>query len=144
MFKKEGRRSLFLKVFLSICQTLGVRLSFVKFTEIHTSMAFNGFMRLDAIFVYHRFLPIQHFLTYKSFAHCTFLLIYHLFLSASTFITWSVIRQKGEFQNGCFKKTKHAKFSEKRTFLTPLYTHVRVHLPILFITYAFINLVFMS
>ena len=31
----------------------------------------------------------------------------------------SVIRQKGESQNGCFKKTKHAKFSEKRAFLTP-------------------------
>ena len=30
----------------------------------------------------------------------------------------SVIRQKGESQNGCFKKTKHAKFCEKRTFLT--------------------------
>ena len=28
-----------------------------------------------------------------------------------------VIRQKGESQNGCFKKTKHAKFSEKRNFL---------------------------
>ena len=35
-----------------------------------------------------------------------------------------VIRQKGESQNGCFKKTKHAKFSEKRTFLTLWYTHV--------------------
>ena len=32
---------------------------------------------------------------------------------------WSVMRQKGESQNGCFKKTKHVKFSEKRTFLTP-------------------------
>ena len=31
----------------------------------------------------------------------------------------SVIRQKGESQNGGNKKTKHAKFSEKRTFLTP-------------------------
>ena len=31
----------------------------------------------------------------------------------------SVIRQKSESQNGCFKKTKQAKFSEKRTFLTP-------------------------
>ena len=30
-----------------------------------------------------------------------------------------VIRQKGQSQNGCFKKTKHVKFSEKRTFLTP-------------------------
>ena len=29
--------------------------------------------------------------------------------------------QKGRSQNGCFKKTKHAKFSEKRTFLTPWY-----------------------
>ena len=29
----------------------------------------------------------------------------------------SVVRQKGESQNGCFKKTKHVKFSEKRTFL---------------------------
>ena len=27
--------------------------------------------------------------------------------------------QKGKSQNGCFKKKKHAKFSEKRTFLTP-------------------------
>ena len=26
----------------------------------------------------------------------------------------SVIWQKGESQNGCFKKTKHAKFSEKK------------------------------
>ena len=41
--------------------------------------------------------------------------------------TLSVIRQKGESQNGCFKKTKHAKFSEKRTFLTPWYAHVRVY-----------------
>ena len=32
----------------------------------------------------------------------------------------SVIRQKGESQNGCLKKTKHVKFFEKRTFLTPL------------------------
>ena len=37
-----------------------------------------------------------------------------------------VIRQKGESQNGCLKKTKHAKVSEKRTFLTPWYAHVCV------------------
>ena len=37
-----------------------------------------------------------------------------------------VIRQKGESQNGCFRKTRHAKFSEKRTFLTPWYA--RVHM----------------
>ena len=37
-----------------------------------------------------------------------------------------VMWQKGESQNGCFKKTKQIKFSEKRTFLTPWYAHVRV------------------
>ena len=36
----------------------------------------------------------------------------------------SVIKQKGESQNGSFKKTKHAKSSEKLTFLTPWYAHV--------------------
>ena len=30
-----------------------------------------------------------------------------------------VIREKGESQNGCFKKTKYAKFSEKQKFFTP-------------------------
>ena len=29
------------------------------------------------------------------------------------------IKQKGELQNGRYKKTKHAKFPEKWTFLTP-------------------------
>ena len=38
----------------------------------------------------------------------------------------SVIRQKGKSQNGCFKKTKHGKFSEKRAFFTPWYAHLRV------------------
>ena len=33
----------------------------------------------------------------------------------------SAIRQKCESQNGCYKKIKHAKFPEKRTFLTPWY-----------------------
>ena len=40
--------------------------------------------------------------------------------------TSSVIRQKGESQNGCFKNTKQAKFSEKRTFLTPLIRTLRI------------------
>ena len=31
----------------------------------------------------------------------------------------SAIRQKSESQNGCYNKTKHAKFYEKRTFLNP-------------------------
>ena len=30
-----------------------------------------------------------------------------------------VMRQKGESQNGGYKKTKHVKFSEKLTFFTP-------------------------
>ena len=41
-------------------------------------------------------------------------------------INSSVIRKKGKSQNGCFKKTKHVKFSEKRLFLTPWYPHVCV------------------
>ena len=40
----------------------------------------------------------------------------------------SLIRQKAEFQNRCFKKTRDAKFSEKWTFLTPWYAHVRVRI----------------
>ena len=44
-----------------------------------------------------------------------------------TFICpFAIIRQNGESQNGCFKKTKHAKFSEKRTFLPPG-THTYEH-----------------
>ena len=31
----------------------------------------------------------------------------------------SVIRKKGESQNGVNKKTKHTKFSEKQIFITP-------------------------
>ena len=34
-----------------------------------------------------------------------------------------VISQKSECRNGCYKKTKHATFSEKRLFLTPWYAH---------------------
>ena len=33
--------------------------------------------------------------------------------------TWSLIRRKGESQNGGNKKTKYTTFSEKRTFLNP-------------------------
>ena len=35
-----------------------------------------------------------------------------------------VVRQKGEPENGCYKKAKHVKISEKRTFLTPWYADV--------------------
>ena len=35
----------------------------------------------------------------------------------------SVTRQKEQSQNGCYKKTKHTKFSEKQAFL--MYVHVR-------------------
>ena len=39
----------------------------------------------------------------------------HKLVKASSLL---VIKQKGKSQNG-YSKTKHAKFSEKRTFLTP-------------------------
>ena len=36
----------------------------------------------------------------------------------------SIIRQTGEYQNGCYKKTKQCKYSGKATFLTPWYVYV--------------------
>ena len=38
----------------------------------------------------------------------------------------SVIRQMGESHDGCYKETKHAKFSKKQTFLTPWYARVLI------------------
>ena len=43
-------------------------------------------------------------------------------------ITLAVIRQKGESQNGCYKKTKHAKLPKKRKVLNPQYPHLRVRI----------------
>ena len=40
----------------------------------------------------------------------------------------SVTSQNDEFQNGCFKKTKYANFSEKRTFLNFWCAHARVRI----------------
>ena len=37
----------------------------------------------------------------------------------------SGIRQKGQSQNSCFKKTKHAKSSKKQAFPTPWYADER-------------------
>ena len=37
-----------------------------------------------------------------------------------------MIRQKGESQNGGNKRINYGKCSEKRTFLTPWYAHVRI------------------
>ena len=46
-----------------------------------------------------------------------------VFFNSLTYISLnansSVIRQMGESQNVCYKKSKQAKFSEKRLFLTP-------------------------
>ena len=47
------------------------------------------------------------------------------YLSRRTTKNPSVIRHRGESQNGGNKKAKHTNFSEKRTFLTPWYTRVR-------------------
>ena len=40
----------------------------------------------------------------------------------------SAVRQKGKSQNRYYMKAKYAKFSEKQTFLTPSYAHVRVRI----------------
>ena len=44
------------------------------------------------------------------------------------FFILSVIRQKDESQNGCFKKTKYAKFPKNKIFLSPD-THTRTPIP---------------
>ena len=41
-------------------------------------------------------------------------------------ISLSVIRQKGRFQKGCFKKTKHARFSEKHFLPPDMHTYMCV------------------
>ena len=47
-----------------------------------------------------------------------------VFLIERTNHNTSVIRENGKSQNGGDKKTKYAKFSEKRTFTTLWYVHV--------------------
>ena len=47
-------------------------------------------------------------------------------ISLTVFFNTSVIRQKGESENRCFKKTKPAKFSGKQTFLTPRYNRFEI------------------
>ena len=53
--------------------------------------------------------------------------IYNIVKQLKVKVKSSVIREKGESQNGCFKKTKHVKFSEKRTFFTTWYAQVRAY-----------------
>ena len=50
-----------------------------------------------------------------------------VFLASPWTINLPVKRKKGESQNGCFKKTRHAKFSEKWTFRTLWYAHLHFH-----------------
>ena len=59
--------------------------------------------------------------------------IVKIYLRAQVFWGMSlVIIQKVESQNGCYKKTKHAKFSQKRTFLTDVTKFIlpQVYLPL--------------
>ena len=67
----------------------------------------------------------------KKFCCSYFSLRLVLLISLRFSLSWrgkinsSVIRQKGESQNGCFKKAKHAKFQKHKHFLLPD-THTRV------------------
>ena len=49
---------------------------------------------------------------------------------SKSFSSSLVIRRKGKSQNGCFKETKHTKFSEKTNIFypPPWYAHVRGHI----------------
>ena len=83
---------------------------------------------LDASECYHNIIHQIHTRTYKTRKRLQFSLWCIKYCNTSVNpdlaknLISSVIRQKGEPQNGCFKKTKHAKFFEKRIFLTPLHT----------------------
>ena len=63
------------------------------------------------------------FLNFPLVPHTAFFLrcnsVYPLTLSCFVTDISSMIRQKGESQKGCYKKTNRAKFSEKRTSRTP-------------------------
>ena len=62
----------------------------------------------------------------KNYSHPhLFIYVKHYALSTRLTLFLSEIRQKCESQNGCFRKTKHAKFSETQTFLTPWYQRIR-------------------
>ena len=83
----------------------------------------------------YRYLP-RIFIPFQAICYCFQKSQKHLFSRTPTLIRcqilWktmqtlcsSVIRQKGESQNGCYKKTKDAKNYEKQTFLTPLRTRI--------------------
>ena len=67
----------------------------------------------------------------KAFSDHFMTISQHILRPLLHFLLWiktSVIRQKSELQNGYLKKTKHATFSRKQTFLTPWYAHVRMHI----------------
>ena len=83
------------------------------------------FWRIDSFSLYNfRILSIKYLVNCKSPlpSKCNPLLFsWLLFMfpfSIMSIYNSSVIGQKDESQKGGFKKTKHAKFSEKRTFLT--------------------------
>ena len=44
------------------------------------------------------------------------------------FIYFNITVVKNLWKSTCFKKTKHAKFSKKREFLTPWYAYIRVRI----------------
>ena len=61
-----------------------------------------------------------------SFLKCFCIMLFQLSNGDRWYYFLSVIRQKDESQNRCYKKTKHAEFSKNRTFLPPWYTHERI------------------
>ena len=90
-------------------------------TKSSQEIVFRYFFKLESSFIIATF-RIFHF-EYISFSTGPAMSCYNYMRSPVRlwliYVNSSVIRQKGESQNGCFKKAKHAKFSEKQTFLTP-------------------------
>ena len=68
------------------------------------------------------------FLENKKYMKSSFLEEFFVLINWNELLDIEVIvsnNPKGRISKRCFKKTKHVKFSEKRTFLIPWYAHVR-------------------
>ena len=74
---------------------------------------------ITTIYLYFFYPPEQVNLWLNFLKHVWFVM-YGSICFQEIFLISPVIRQKGESQNGCSKKTKHVKLSKKRTFLTLL------------------------
>ena len=108
------------KIDLEFSITLGVgTICFLHFQNLKLARYLGGF-----IFQFHNiyyikpsFIHIAHIPCLSKNAPWNQLIGFSI--KPTAFVNLSVLGRQGESQNECYKKTKHAKYSEKGTFLTP-------------------------